>query len=465
MIGLDTGWDGRWRQVRDGPRQWDRGPSTRWPGGSANDIQEPPHGGPPFPVRLVADLDLRRPTGCPGTILLHRHHHPLTDDLPAHPKPVPMIERQPQMARLRQRITDDRGQAAGADGQHPATHPTCLGTELTHESRLVGGHARRQVQHQQVDGAAGQHRAHDAQAVSGPEGPDHDQPAQVHAPLGCLEGIEPVGQVQPRRDGTARLRLCDRPQRERGGATRGAAHDGHRPLAWQATDEPIERPEAGGGPGRIRARVGSPRWHILAMPSVPWQRRQRERAHAHRRDTGPSVRAPGQTLAHDTRAPPFPEGRQGARHVRRWPDHILSIERMFYYLEAPERFLRGILKANEWRPPATHPCRARRHRFDVRGHGPARPAIRRIDIQLPSCRHCPGRCPSGRGRRSGRLGRHGVSTRRTGARQPRGGDAPGTHAHRATAGRGSHRDDPSRGRWPVAGRTGTLAGAGTGRQR
>jgi len=94
MIRLDTGWDERWRQVREGPGQWDGGPSTRRSGLPARRIQESPHGGRAFTVRLVADLDLRGTTGRTRAVLLDRDGHPLPDHLAAHPQPVPMGERQ-----------------------------------------------------------------------------------------------------------------------------------------------------------------------------------------------------------------------------------------------------------------------------------------------------------------------------------------------------------------------------------
>ena len=96
------------------------------------------------------------------------------------------------------------------------------------------------------------------------------------------------------------------------------------PLARQAADEPIERPEAGGGVRGIPVRYRAcPAARSSVSAAAPARARPCSPRHPGQPQGAvrPMASDHAEPLAHDARAPPFPEGRQGARHIRQWPDH------------------------------------------------------------------------------------------------------------------------------------------------
>ena len=88
-------------------------------------------------------------------------------------------------------------------------------------------------------------------------------------------------EVQPCADGTGCLGLGHRPQGEGGGAARRVPDEGHRALAGQSPDEPVDGPEPGthDGLGRGHGRLGERRGC------------QRQGAQGRHRPTGGRVRA------------------------------------------------------------------------------------------------------------------------------------------------------------------------------
>ena len=202
---------------------------------------------------------------------------------------------------------EERLRAAGEGGE-PAEAIGDLG------GGRAGIRARRQVDDEEVDRAAGEERAGDRQAfVERVRGQD-DEPVKPHAAGDGLDRVEAPGEIQPGDDRAVDLGLCREPEGEGRLAGARLAAEGDARTARQAarTEDRIERREAGpDDPLRTAATgrfAGEDRLRFLV----------RERRRRQRPDDPRSCRAPACL-----------EGRQSSRHVRGERRHRPTIEQMF----------------------------------------------------------------------------------------------------------------------------------------
>ena len=262
----------------------------------------------------------RRPVAAAG----HERLGPLADDVPPEPDPGPPVELQPQPGRFGDRGHEPRRQpgrlegdeeclrSAGEAGQ-PAQSFGDLGRGRAHIR------ARREVDHEDVDRAAGEEHPRDREALVEGVGGQDDEPVEADATGDGLDRIERPGEVQPGDDRAVGLGLGDEPEGEGRGAGARSAAQGHAGGARQPTrpDDRIEGREAGpddpldAGSRLARRRGGG--------PVVDAGRLGRERRRGQRSDDPRSCRAP-----------PRLEGRQSSRHVRGEAGHRTArLEHLF----------------------------------------------------------------------------------------------------------------------------------------
>ena len=185
----------------------------------------------PLAALGVEDPERRPPTRRAVAVVGDERFGALADDVAAQADPRPAGQLEPDAGRL-----VDRGREAGAgagrieDQQQGLRPPGERGQPMEpvgDPARLVGPGqaAARQVEDEQVDRAAGEQRARDAQSlVEGGRG-DDDQPLEPDAARDGLDRVEAARQVQPGDDRALRLGLGGDPQGERGAAARAVAAD------------------------------------------------------------------------------------------------------------------------------------------------------------------------------------------------------------------------------------------------
>ena len=120
----------------------------------------------------------------------------------------------------------------------------------------------RQVHHEQVHGPRREQCRGQRQGLLEVGRGEHHEPLRSHAARDGLHGIEGPGEIQPRDDRAACLRLRRRPQRDRGLARRCVAAQRHRGRAREPTvaEDGVQRREPGGDdvPVRVRSRHTRP---------------------------------------------------------------------------------------------------------------------------------------------------------------------------------------------------------------
>ncbi len=226
---------GRWRGAFriDGERrgrrvgEQDRREHARWRGrpGEAGEQVIPGKAGVPCATFRIQDLELCATARWSVAVSSDGHRAPLPHNVPAQPDPARAPELQPQPARFLDgggqattegiRLQDDE-QRARPPGERrepgqPVTHPA---------TRHRGIPAVRQVHHEQVNGPGGEQRRSQDEGLLELGGSEHDEPVEAHTPRNRLHRIEGPGEIQPRDDRPARLRLSSRTQRH-GGLARG----------------------------------------------------------------------------------------------------------------------------------------------------------------------------------------------------------------------------------------------------
>ncbi len=192
-------------------------PVVRWAGrrGLAGRVEEAGDGGATLPVVEVVDLQLDLTSGWPEAVLGHGHGCALADDVPTEPEPADTLQLQAHAGRLGQGAMKRRGEIERLEDEELDADASSVSRQPSQE-RLVGERqARRQVEHEEVDGTAGDERAGQAQPLPRLGRSEDDEPAQVHPASGSLEWIEGPAAVQPGHDAASGLCLGDGAQRQR----------------------------------------------------------------------------------------------------------------------------------------------------------------------------------------------------------------------------------------------------------
>ena len=161
-----------------------------------------------------------------------------------------------------------------------------------------GQPATGQVEHEQVDRAAGQQRATDGQALVEGLGGDDDQPFEANATGDGLDRVEAARQVEPGDDGSGGLGLRREPQDERRPAARAVAADRDARRTRQAAgpQDRVECREAGVDDAVVRVGAGRGPWPDIGEWHQGRFGRQRERPHDPRScgtPAGPEARDSG----------------------------------------------------------------------------------------------------------------------------------------------------------------------------
>ena len=314
-----------------------------------------------LPAVGVQDPEGRSPARWASPVPGDDHLRSLADHVPAEPDPRSTGQLQPDPRRLAdgagdagrdagRRLEDDEGDGGTARerGQPPqsigesrfrtaaarrcaatrgrAATRRCVPTRGTRGTRgRAPGQPRRQVDDQQVHGAARQQRAGDGQALLGVgRGHDH-QPLRLDPAGDRLDRVQRCGQVQPGDDRAGRLGLGREPQRQRRPATRGVSPDRHAHAPGHATgaQDRIELNEAG---REDPVRIGPPAGAGLADPGLSGRAvRVREAArvrvvrplHGYRRQRPDHLTH----VAGRGRSPARPKGRECRAQVRRGSCH------------------------------------------------------------------------------------------------------------------------------------------------
>ncbi len=287
----------------------------------------------------VQDPEGRSPAGWTGAIARDDHLRSLADHVPAEPDPRSTGQLQSDTGRLADRGADaglrfelaaalEAGRLQHHERDAGAARERGKAPQSIGESRLRANHAPAsagyglgqaggQVDDEEVHRPARQERAGDRQALLGFRGGQHDQPLRLDPASDGLDRIQGLGQVQPGHDGSGRLRLRGKSQRERGPPARGIAPQRHAHPPGQAagTEDRIKlREPRRKDPIRVWLPAGgTTRIHVTG-------RLQRHRCERTDNLTG----IPGRS-----RAPARSKGRERRVQVRRGSRHVLSIEQMF----------------------------------------------------------------------------------------------------------------------------------------
>ena len=206
----------------------------------------------PLATLGVEDPELRpsarRPVAAAGDECLG----PLADDVAAEPDPATSLELEAETCRFGNRRRQPRCQARRLEGDEerlgppgePRQTPQPLG-DLGR--RRAGVRARREVDHEDIDRAAGEEHPGDRQALIEGVGGQDDEPVEADAAGGGLDRVERPGEVQPGDDRAVGLGLGDEPQGERGGPGARGAFQRHAraPREPARPDDRVEGRKAG----------------------------------------------------------------------------------------------------------------------------------------------------------------------------------------------------------------------------
>ena len=245
------------------------------------------------------------PPRWPEVVPRDHHLRPLAHHVPPETNPRPPGKLQPQAERFPQCAGDTLRQAGRLQDDEQAARPTCERGETAKpisDSRRSRSAARRgtrtlvlrsqhrEIDEQEIHGAALQEGAGDAEPfVQGIRRQD-DEPLQPDAARDGLHGIEGAGEIQVRHDRTAGLRLGGEPQCECGlpagcvavhRDTRQARHparpeDRVQGREARGHDPPIVRVrQAVRRPIIERPRRRNRREVLLLVPTRQWNSRER----------------------------------------------------------------------------------------------------------------------------------------------------------------------------------------------
>ena len=265
----------------------------------------------------VEDPERRPAARRSGPAASHHHLRSLADHVPAQPEPRSASQLEPDPGRLADGCGDGRDEPRRLEDDEADPRPP---GECREPAEAVGDasgahEARREIDHEEVDGPAGKERAGDREALLGiGRGQDHE-PLRPDPAGDGLDRVEGLREVEPGRDRARRLGLRDEPQGERRPPARKVSPERQAQPPWQAArpEDRVELGETGReDPRRIRL------WSVGNLECE----RQSAFGGPRRRPREPSVRGRG-------RAPLRPEGREGRRHVGRERRHRQSIEQMF----------------------------------------------------------------------------------------------------------------------------------------
>ena len=262
----------------------------------------------------------RRPVAAAGDERLG----PLADDVAAEPDPGPPGQLQAEPGRFGDGGGEARYQARRLEGDEERLGPASQACKATQPlGDLRRGRARvrtgREVNHEDIDRAAGEEHPGDRQALVEGVGRQDDEPVEPDAARRGLDRIERPGEIEPGDDRAVRLGLGDEPQRERGGTGRRRAAERHAGRARKPArpDDRIERRKAGpDDPLDASSRLARGRGSELGWVVG---RLGRERRRGQRSDHPRSCRTPSRL-----------KGRQSCRHVRGEAGHrMLRLEHLF----------------------------------------------------------------------------------------------------------------------------------------
>jgi hypothetical protein len=144
---------------------------------------------------------------------------PLPDDVATETDPGPSLELQPEARRFRDRGREGRCQPGGLDGDEERLRPAREPGQTTQPlgdlgRRGAGVRARREIEDEDVDRAAGQEHPRDRQALVEGVGRQDDEPVEPDPAGGGLDRIEGPGEIEPGDDRAVGLRLRDQAEGE-----------------------------------------------------------------------------------------------------------------------------------------------------------------------------------------------------------------------------------------------------------
>ena len=205
-----------------------------------------------LPALGVEDPELRPPPRRPEPVPGHRHLGLLADDVATEPDPRPPRELETEPGRLGDGRGETRGQAGRLEGDEERLRATGEGRQAPEPVRDLrragaGIRARRQVDDEEVHGAAGEEGPGDREAfVEGVRGED-DEPVQPDAAGDRLNRVERPREVQPGDDRAVGLGLRGEAERERRLARPGvpAERNAGAPRQAARSEDRVERREAG----------------------------------------------------------------------------------------------------------------------------------------------------------------------------------------------------------------------------
>jgi hypothetical protein len=187
----------------------------------------------------------------------------LADDVAAQADPRPAGQLEPNAGRLGDCGREPAGESRRIEDQQQGLRPP---GECGESMESIGDPARfvgpgqstaREVEDEEVDRAAGEKTAGDAQALVEAGRGDDDEPLEVDSPGDGLDRIEAARQIEPGDDRALRLRLRGDPQAERGPAAGAVAADRDTGRLREAAgaEDRVERGEAGADDAVVGSRV------------------------------------------------------------------------------------------------------------------------------------------------------------------------------------------------------------------
>jgi hypothetical protein len=278
----------------------------------------------PLATLGVEDPELRPSARRSVAAAGHERLGPLADDIPPEPDPRPPRELQAQSGRFGDGGRQPGRQARWLEGDEERLRPTGQPGQATQPLGDLGRcrarvRARRKIDHEDVDRAAGEEHAGDRQALVERVRGQDDEPIEPDAAGGGLDRIEGAGEVEPGNDRAVGLGLGNEAQGEGGGAGARGASQGHARGAREPArpDDRVEGREAGpDDPLDASSRLAHGRGSELGwvVGRLGRERRRGQRSHDPR-----SCRAPSRL-----------KGRQSSRHVRGKAGHrIARLEHLF----------------------------------------------------------------------------------------------------------------------------------------
>ena len=278
----------------------------------------------PLATLGVEDPELRPSARRSVAAAGHERLGPLADDVPPEPDPRPPRQLQPQSGRFGDGGREPGQQTGWLEGDEERLGPAGETRQATQPLADLGQararvRSRGQIDHEDVDRAAGEEHAGDRQALVERVGGQDDEPIEPDAARGGLDRIEGSGEVEPGDDRAVGLGFGDEPQGEGGGTGRRRAAESDAGRAWEPArpQDRVERRKAGpDDPLDASSRLACGRGGELGwvVGRLGRERRRGQRPHDPRSCGTPSRL----------------EGRQSSRHVRGEAGHrIARLEHLF----------------------------------------------------------------------------------------------------------------------------------------